>query len=112
MPGPGKPFQKGQSGNPGGRKGFARVTRLARIALRDTRPGKSGDLAFNRLSEILATSDDNMEAIAAAKALMPYAHGQPKQSIDVLVQDDNRPVTQLTRAELEVIARGGQKEAN
>lgn len=98
---------KGQSGNPGGRKGQARVTRLAREALR---ADDGGDKAIKRLAEIVETGD-NSEAVAAAKVLLPYAYGAPRQSVDVSVSGGGRPVREWSSAELAAfIAREESRE--
>lgn len=66
-------FQKGQSGNPGGRpKEDAEVKALARV---------SGPEAVQKLVELMR-GDDRRTALAAAQALLDRGYGKPGQSIE------------------------------
>ncbi len=65
-------FQKGQSGNPGGRpKEDAEVKALARTA---------GPEAIEKLLELMR-GDDRRTALAAAQALLDRGFGKPAQAI-------------------------------
>ncbi|MET3929569.1 HEAT repeat protein [Lysobacter sp. OAE881] len=65
-------FQKGQSGNPGGRpKEDAEIKALARAA---------GPEAIDKLLELLR-GDDRRTALAAAQALLDRGFGKPAQAI-------------------------------
>lgn len=81
------PFQKGQSGNPGGRpKEVADVRALAREHTKE---------AINRLVEWMQ-SDNPKASVAACVAILNRGHGMPTQSINTTVRD----VRSLTDAEL------------
>ena len=70
------PFQKGQSGNPGGRpKGFAEIKALAR---------EHGPKAIQKLVEHLE-GDDSKLSQTAAVALLDRGYGKPGQSMDLAV---------------------------
>ncbi len=67
------PFQKGQSGNPGGRpKEEAEVVALAR---------ENSVMALQALVRF-AQSDDHKAAIPAANAIFDRALGKPKQGVE------------------------------
>ena len=67
-------FQKGQSGNPGGRpKEDAEVKALARAA---------GPEAIDKLMELMR-GDDRRTALAAAQALLDRGFGKPSQAVEV-----------------------------
>jgi HEAT repeat protein len=88
-------FQKGQSGNPGGRpKEDAEVKALARTA---------GPEAIEKLLELMR-GDDRRTALAAAQALLDRGFGKPGQSVE-LTGAEGGPVEALTRIEL-VAMRG------
>jgi hypothetical protein len=73
--GPGRPFQRGQSGNPGGRpKAVAEVRDLAR---------KHTALAIKTLVSIMQHSDKDAARVAAAQALLDRAWGKATQCLDV-----------------------------
>lgn len=66
------PFEKGKSGNPGGRpKENEEVKALARA---------HGPEAIAKLVEIMQTGD-NRSALSAAVALLDRAYGKPAQAI-------------------------------
>ena len=70
------PFEKGISGNPGGRpKEGAEVKALARTY---------GVPAIEKLVALLSCGDDRTE-MAAAQALLDRGYGKPSQAIDMKV---------------------------
>jgi hypothetical protein len=70
MPGPGRPFQKGQSGNPTGRpKRDCEIEELAR---------QHTPAAIAALVEALNGKD----RVPAAALLLAYAYGKPRQPIE------------------------------
>jgi hypothetical protein len=76
-------FQKGQSGNPGGRpKEDAEVKALARSA---------GPEAIEKLVELMR-GDEARTALAAAQALLDRGFGKPGQSVE-LSGPDGKPLT-------------------
>jgi hypothetical protein len=71
-----KPFQKGVSGNPGGRKKTDDVKLLAR---------KHTVAALNRIVELIHSADERV-AIMAAKEVLDRAYGKTKPAEE---EDDN-----------------------
>lgn len=68
----GKPFRKGQSGNPAGRpSGYAEFKEKCRA---------KDDKALNALESALGDPD---HAVAAAKVLLEFGWGKPAQSVEV-----------------------------
>lgn len=83
-------FQKGQSGNPGGRpKEDAEVKSLARA---------SGPEAIQKLVELMR-GDDRRTALAAAQALLDRGFGKPSQAVE-LSGEAGGPIETVTRIEL------------
>ena len=67
-------FQKGQSGNPGGRpKEDAEVKALARAA---------GPEAIEKLVALMR-GDESRTALAAAQALLDRGYGKPSQAVEM-----------------------------
>ncbi len=98
MAGRGKPFQKGVSGNPGGRpKVLGDVQELAR---------EQSPHAINTLAEIMSNEKTPPAArVAAANALLDRGYGKPTQPISkTLAKVD--PST-MSDEELAAIARNG-----
>ena len=88
--GPGRPFRKGQSGNPGGapRKGSSLVEHLATV-LKEVDP-ESGKTHVELLAEKyveLAIAGN----VTALENIMARFHGRPEQGIR-LSGDDERPL--------------------
>ena len=72
---PGKPFKKGQSGNPGGRpkgsKGFKERCRAF-----------ANEEGLNTLIEIARESGDK-DRLKAVELLLAYGYGKPRQALDI-----------------------------
>jgi hypothetical protein len=74
------PFEKGKSGNPGGRpKEVAEVRKLAQV---------HGPAAIERLVELMA-SENERTAVAACEAILNRGFGRPAQSLTVAGDDDS-----------------------
>lgn len=81
MPGPGKPFQKGQSGNPGGRPKTKPLTDSLRKELAKKAPGtqlRQGELAVWKLVQMGLAGD-----MAALKEIFNRIEGTPVQATEV-----------------------------
>jgi hypothetical protein len=90
----GRPFKKGQSGNPGGRpKVVAEVRELARLHAPE---------AIAALVEIMTEGKSEAARVSAAVALLDRGYGKPAQTIDAPVKS----VREMTDAELMAIAAG------
>ena len=75
------PFEKGKSGNPGGRpKEAAEVKRLAQ---------EKGKEAIGKLVELLSCGEARTE-LAAAQAILDRGFGKPTQTI---AGDEDNPIT-------------------
>ena len=98
MPGKGRPFRKGVSGNPGGRpKVLGDVQQLAR---------QKSPEAINTLSNIMHDEKAPPAArVAAANALLDRGYGKPTQPISQTVAKVD-PST-ITDEELAAIAMNG-----
>jgi hypothetical protein len=70
---PGRPFQKGQTGNPGGRPRIAPDVKEALAA--------ASPLAAQRLVQ-LVKSDDEDVALKASMALLDRVYGKPSQPVE------------------------------
>jgi hypothetical protein len=85
--GPGRPFEKGRSGNPGGRpKLEGEIRKLAQ---------KHGPNALKRLVELMKSSNERV-AVAAAQAVLDRAYGKPPQGLHI--EGDN-PIAPAVRIE-------------
>ncbi len=77
------PFEKGKSGNPGGRpKEVAEVRELAK---------KHGPAAIERLVTLMS-SENERTAVAACEAILNRGYGRPAQSVTVAGEEDRPPV--------------------
>ena len=84
-------WQKGQSGNPGGRVGVpAEVRELAR---------KHTPQAIDRLVHWM-NSDNASASVAAANALLDRGYGKPAQLVNVSVEDMSRRLAELSDTDL------------
>ncbi len=84
------PFEKGRSGNPGGRpKENAEVKRLAR---------EQGEASIAKLVALRDSADERV-ALAAAQALLDRAFGKPAQAI-IGGDEDDPAIKTVTRIEL------------
>lgn len=87
------PFEKGKSGNPGGRpKENAEIKALAR---------EYGPRAVERLAELM-DGDDPRVAVAASQALLDRGYGKPAQ---VIAGDDDMPPVRVKGA-IELVRPG------
>jgi hypothetical protein len=95
MPGPGRPFPKGRSENPGGRpKALADVQAYAR---------QQTNTAIDVLASIMSDEKASPAArIAAANALLDRGYGKPSSIVDTHI-DENRDVRELTKDELDTL---------
>ncbi len=100
-------WQKGESGNPGGRsKGIERVFREYLQAPDDSRDAVDGETRLDRVKRFLygAVVTDGVKSadrLAAAKLLLERAYGQPKVAIEVTPPlDDADDLSGLSDAEL------------
>jgi hypothetical protein len=75
----GRPFQKGVSGNPGGRR--KQDYRIKDLAQKHTTE------AIATLRSIMKGSDDDRARVAAANAILDRGYGKPAQSVDVTNSD-------------------------
>ncbi len=77
------PFEKGKSGNPGGRpKEVAEVRELAK---------KHGPAAIKRLAKLM-TSENERTAVAACEAVLNRGYGRPPQSVTLGGEEDGPPI--------------------
>jgi hypothetical protein len=92
MPGPGRPFPRGRSGNPGGRpKALADVQAYAR---------QQTNTAIDVLASIMSDEKASPAArIAAANALLDRGYGKPTSIVETHI--DNRSVREWTTEELD-----------
>jgi len=91
MPGPGRPFQKGKSGNPGGRpRALAEIQHLAR---------EQSEEAVKTLVEIMRNAKSETARIHAADKILDRGWGKAAQSVSATV-DEKRSATDWTTAEL------------
>ena len=77
------PFEKGKSGNPGGRpREVAEVRELAK---------NHGPAAIQRLVTLMS-SDNERTAVAACEAILNRGYGRPAQSVTVAGEENGPPV--------------------
>ena len=102
----GKPFQKGQSGNPKGRskKQLALQALIRGFAEDTTETSESGNKLVD-LAWSLALSGE----VGALKLLFEYGYGKPPQKIQIT--DEGDP-SDMTDAQLEDIIRRAQIQNN
>ena len=75
----GRPFPKGESGNPGGRP---RVEHEIRVLAQ-----QHGPAALKRIIELMASANERV-ALAAAQALLDRAFGRPIQGVQLAAGDE------------------------
>lgn len=74
MPGPGRPFKKGQSGNPGGKNGVCKeVLDLARSHCKE---------ALDTLVDLMRNSPDEKTRKAASDSILDRGLGRPVQALE------------------------------
>lgn len=84
----GRPFQPGQSGNPGGRPKTRHLTEILGAEL-DKPASKNGQTRAQRMMERLVTiaiTGKRNEAISAMKLILAYREGLPVQPIDIEIR--------------------------
>jgi hypothetical protein len=91
MTNPNGRFQKGQSGNPGGRPRVAKTVR--ELARRHT------TLAIKTLADICRKGEREASRVAAAATLLDRGYGRPSQAIDLRMLLDKK-LTELSQDEL------------
>ena len=81
-------FEKGKSGNPGGRpKENSEVRAAARL---------HGIAAIDKVVELMDGSDERI-SVTAAQAILDRGFGQPSQSMTLRGEDGKPPVTEVDR---------------
>jgi hypothetical protein len=107
----GRPFPKGQSGNPGGRpKAEGEIRELAQ---------KHGPEALQRLVDLMGSANERV-AVAAAQAVLDRAYGRPVQGLQLAAADEtcarwvadfHQRITEARqkRIEIEMRARGSRE---
>lgn len=70
------PFEKGQSGNPSGRKKGHQVYDIKYLA------AKHGSDCMNVIAEIMLKGETDAVRLSAAKELLDRGYGKPTQNID------------------------------
>jgi Family of unknown function (DUF5681) len=73
------PFQKGQSGNPGGRRP-GQVRAIQNLA---AEARKHGPLALRTIADICRKSESQGMRLAAANSLLDRGYGKPAQSVEL-----------------------------
>jgi hypothetical protein len=92
----GKPFPKGQTGNPGGRPKRTEQEFELIAACKDKTPD-----ALNVLEEIMRNGENERNRFAAALAIIERAHGKPVQPTELKAAIS---VSNLTDEQLALIA--------
>lgn len=84
-------FEKGQSGNPGGRPKSKELRALCK---------EYTERAVNRLGELLDYNKSPMVQLTAARELLDRAWGRPVQASEVQIEDGRTPAERMTPAEV------------
>jgi hypothetical protein len=85
----GKPFKRGQSGNPGGRpKVLEEIKTLARA---------NGEAAFRKILALMDSEDERV-ALAAAQEVLNRAYGKPQQHVEVEIKP--KDIDEMSDAEI------------
>lgn len=79
----GRPFQKGQSGNPTGRRNHKEIDALAREHCPE---------AIARVVQIMRSSRSGREVIAAAQLLLERGYGKPVQAVALSGDGEGGPI--------------------
>jgi hypothetical protein len=95
-----KGWQKGQSGNPGGRpKGLGRIRDIAQ---------KHTELAMETLKDICKNGESETARVQAATALLDRGWGKPAQSVDITNSDGS--MSQAWLAAMKEVDNGAEEQ--
>lgn len=89
--GPGKPFQKGRSGNPGGRAKKTPEELDLIAACKEKTPR-----ALSVIADIMENGENERNRLAAAQAIIERAYGKPKENVELDAKITGR-IEQITR---------------
>ncbi len=79
----GRPFKKGQSGNPSGRP--KKDKEVEELAAKLNRGAGDKHLTMARVAEIAQTSENEASALKACELLLAYEFGKPRQRTETQI---------------------------